>query len=309
MPGEDLGFISNPVNGLGIVRARTLLGNLRLWDIPRSENALNAVVKEIGISPIPGLYLLMDDRNEKRVYIGQTEDLHARLITHIKNPDVKIKNWQRVLLFNDGRNANQSDLNDENIRLALENYLVNLLKINRYEVVTLASRTPGLSSHQTILVKAFQQEINVLLSNKGKVNRFITGNRDDEVYLDDARKILIRRGYQIQHWTEKYAIINAQPVIIRPGSKKNKGWQVTFRGSKSLAQLQKGEGNLFMPRGKLVFLPLHVIADFVVSMDPDAFQRDTIDIFIRFDADKLALVYKRGETDITQYSIEPYLEN
>lgn len=37
MAREDLGYWSIPANGLGIVRARTLLGNLRLWDFPRSE--------------------------------------------------------------------------------------------------------------------------------------------------------------------------------------------------------------------------------------------------------------------------------
>lgn len=41
MTREDLGYWSIPTNGLGIVRARTLLGNLRLWDSPRSETALS----------------------------------------------------------------------------------------------------------------------------------------------------------------------------------------------------------------------------------------------------------------------------
>jgi hypothetical protein len=70
---EDLGFQSLPENGLKIVRSRTLLGNMRLWEIPRSEQALETVVEEIGRSPIPGLYVLLDERAEKRAYIGQTE--------------------------------------------------------------------------------------------------------------------------------------------------------------------------------------------------------------------------------------------
>jgi len=67
---EDLGFQSLPENGLKIVRSRTLLGNMRLWEIPRSEQALETVVEEIGRSPIPGLYVLLDERAEKRAYIG-----------------------------------------------------------------------------------------------------------------------------------------------------------------------------------------------------------------------------------------------
>lgn len=300
---DELGYISNPINGLGIVRARTLLGNLRLWDIPRSESALNTVISEIGVSPIPGIYILLD---EKKVYIGQSEDLQSRIQNHIKSPDIKIKGWNRGLLFNDGRNSSQSDFNDENIRLALENYLVDLFKLNRYMVMTSASRQPGLSPHQFLLVGAFQNEINILLSNKGKISRFISGKRDDEIFRDMARQILVKKKFQIQEWTEKYATINGQAVIIRPGSRKSKGWQVTFRGSKSLAQLEKGEGYLLMPRGKLVLLPLIEIKTLINSIDPNAFIRDTIDIFIRFDEDRLILAYKNGEKDITQYSVEPY---
>ena len=90
---EDLGFQSLPENGLKIVRSRTLLGNMRLWEIPRSEQALETVVEEIGRSPIPGLYVLLDERAEKRAYIGQTEDIRARLLNHIRAPEDKIRNY------------------------------------------------------------------------------------------------------------------------------------------------------------------------------------------------------------------------
>jgi hypothetical protein len=304
---DELGFLDSPINGLGIIRARTLLGNLRLWDIPRSEQALQMVIQEIGVSPIPALYILIDDRSEKKVYIGQSEDISARLTSHLKSADPKIKNWQRALILNDGRNASQSDLNDENIRLTLENYLVSLFKLNRYQVVTAVTRQPSLSSLEAIIVAAFRQEINILLSNKGRISRFLSGKRDDEFYLDKVRKILSRKGYQVDQWGEKYAMVNGKPVIIRPGSLKQKGWQVTFRGSKSLAQLKKGEGTLLMPRGQIVYLPLQEIADFIRDIDPQAFERDTLDIFIRFEEEQLWLVYKNGQKDITP-TIFPYSE-
>ena len=131
MESRNFGYLENPANSLDIIRARTLLGNLRLWDLPRREEALDIVINEIGHSPIPGIYLLFDERNEKKVYIGQSENLKNRMITHIASPEDKIKNWERVIIINDARNASQSDLNDENIRLILENYLVNLFKINK----------------------------------------------------------------------------------------------------------------------------------------------------------------------------------
>jgi hypothetical protein len=305
----DLGFLDNPVNGLGIVRARTLLGNLRLWDIPRSEQALQAVIQEIGFPHIPALYLLIDDRAEKKVYIGQSEDIQTRLLSHLRNPDPKIKHWQRALIFNDGRNASQSDLNDENIRLTLEHYLVSLFKINRYQVVTSATRQPSLSSLEKIITSAYQQEINLLLSNKGKITRILSGKKDDEVFLDEVRSILTRKGYQIDKWGEKYAAINGKMVIIRPGSWKSKGWQVTFRGSRSLARLGTGDGYLLMPRGSLLLLPLEEVANFITSIDPRAFERDTIDIFVRFDEEHLWLVYKKGQKEITSFSVLPYRED
>lgn len=307
MTRDDLGYWSIPANGLGIVRARTLLGNLRLWDFPRSEAALMQVIQEISQAPIPGVYVLLEERPNKRVYIGQTENLANRLATHIKTPEAKVKHWQRTLLFSDGRSAPQSDLTEENVRLALENYLVQLFKINRYEVVTLASRAPALSPQQTVLVNAYREEINLLLSNKGKVTRFISGARDDEVFLEDVRKILLRRGHVIRQWGALYGVVDGQPVIIRAGSRKEKGWQVTFRGSKSLAELKRGNGYLLMPRGKVLLLPLSEILDLVSSTDAQALNRDTVDIFIRFEDERILLIYKQSQKDITSYSVEPYI--
>lgn len=303
---NDYGFINNPENGLGIVRARTMLGNLRLWDMPRSEQALKQVIDEIGKSPLPGLYMLFDERSEKKVYIGQTENLEARLQTHMKTPEEKIKHWDRVFLINDARNASQSDLNDENIRLILEDYLVQLFKLNRYAVVTSATRVPGLSATQTALSNSFKEEINILLSNKGKIAKFIRHRQDDEVFLDEARKILQQKGWQIQTWGASYATINGETTIIRPGSEKPKGWQVTFRGSKSLQSLKDGQGYLLMPRGKLLMIPLAEIKQFLASTPENPFARDTIDIFIRFDESRIVLIYKNAELDVTQYSVQPY---
>jgi len=303
---DEYGFLADPVNGLGIIRARTLLGNLRLWEIPRSEQALDIVIDEIGRSPIPGLYMLFDERNAKKVYVGETEDVKGRLRTHSKAPEDKIKNWETAIIINDGRNATQSDFNEENMRLVLEDYLVKLFKLNRYNVVTSSSRKPSLGSTKQALCNSFKEEIAVLLSKKNKITRFITERADDEVYLDEARKILERNRWSIQEWGAQYAVINNEPTIIRPGSPKRKGWQVTFRGSKSLASLSSGNGYLLMPRGKVLLIPLVKIKNLVLSVDGEAFTRDTVDIFIRFDDARIVLVYKNQETDITEHSVQPY---
>jgi len=213
MESRVFGYLDNPANGLDIVRARTLVGNLRLWDIPRSEKALDIVIDEIGHSPIPGIYLLFDERNTKKVYVGQSENLKSRLYTHMKSPGDKIKNWDRAIIINDARNASQSDLNDENIRLCLENFLVNLFKINRYTVATTSSRSPSLSSTQITLVNSFKEELIVLLSRKSKITKILTERGDDEIYNDEVRKILERKGYRVDKWGKVEAVVDNKKLL------------------------------------------------------------------------------------------------
>jgi hypothetical protein len=306
---RDFGYLDNPANGLDIIRSRTLVGNLRIWDIPRSEEALDIVISEIGHTLIPGLYLLFDERNEKKVYIGQSENLKNRLTTHIKSPEDKIKNWERAIIINDARNSSQSDLNDENIRLILENYLINLFKINRYKVTTISSRAPSLSATQKALVNSFKAELIVLLTRKSKITKVLTERGDDEVYNDEVLKKLKNKGYRIDKWGKIEAIVNEQQTFIRPGSLKPKGWQVTFRGNKPESFktcLEQGKGYLLMPRGPILMTPLNEIRDFISGNDKKAFKRDTIDIFVRFDEEKIVIVYKSAEKDITNNAILPF---
>lgn len=305
----DFGYIDNPANGLGIIRARTLIGNLRLWDFPRSERALETIHQEIGVEPIPGLYMLFDEHGEKRVYIGQSENLKARIISHIRSPDDKIKGWNRAIIINDGRSAVQSDLNDENIRLSLEYFLVQLFKLNRYKVLTTASRSPSISSTQKTLLDVFKQEITILLSRKSKINKFFTERGDDEVHNDEVRKTLIRKGFSISKWGKVEAIVNGKLTFLRPGSPKSIGWQVTFRGAKPdsfKSRLQEGDGFLLVPRGPILLIPLSDVAELIRKVDNQAFERDTIDIFVRFNDNNIVLHYKREELDVTIYALDKY---
>ncbi len=309
MDARQFGYLENPANCLDIIRARTLLGNLRLWDIPRKEEALDIVINEIGHSPIPGIYMLFDERSEKKVYIGQTENLKSRLSVHFSSPEDKIKNWERCIIINDARNASQSDLNDENIRLVLESYLVNLFKINRYKVMTITSRLPGLRATQMMLVNSFKDEIIVLLTRKSKITKVLTERGDDEVYNDEVKRTLELKRHKIDVWGKVEAQVDGKKTFIRPGSRKPKGWQVTFRGEKSEGfkkHLELGDGFLLMPRGPILLIPLKVILDLIKKNDPRAFERDTIDVFVRFDEKQIFLVYKDTEINVTSYTVLSY---
>ena len=61
-----------------------------------------------------------------------------------------------------------------------------------------------------------------------------------------------------------------------------------------------------MPRGPILLIPLNIIRDFIKKIDKKAFERDTIDIFLRFDAKQIFVVYKSSEIDVTSYSVITY---
>jgi hypothetical protein len=63
-----------------------------------------------------------------------------------------------------------------------------------------------------------------------------------------------------------------------------------------------------MPRGPILLIPLNIIRDFVKKIDSNAFERDTIDIFLGFDVDEkqIFVVYKNSELDVTSYSVRSY---
>ena len=61
-----------------------------------------------------------------------------------------------------------------------------------------------------------------------------------------------------------------------------------------------------MPRGPILLIPLNGLRDFVLGKDKDAFKRDTIDIFVRFDEKRIAIVYKNAEKDVTDNAIQSF---
>lgn len=303
MSGREYGYQENPANGLGIVRARTQLGNLRSWDIPRTERALEKVTRELGGLPMPGLYMLF---HEKKVYIGESMDIPVRVRNHMSMPDGKIRHWDRAILINDGRTDAQSDLNDENIRLALEHYLITLFKINSYKVVS-QGRTPSLNPSQILLVDAYKDELNILLTRKSKISKMLHERGEDEVYSDEVCKMLRYRGHNVDTWGKVEATVNGQLTFIRAGSPKRDRWQITFRGSKAdsfKTRLKTGDGFLLVPRGPILLIPLAAIKELIT--DTGAFERDTIDVFVRFDEDKIVVSYKRQEVEVTEYSLSPW---
>ncbi|MCJ7433884.1 MAG: hypothetical protein MUO77_10390 [Anaerolineales bacterium] len=237
--------------------------SLSSWEFPRSSKALQTLNNELGKLCFPSIYILLDTKANK-VYISESKNIVKHLTLHTNVPKYEIKNWDRAIIINDGHNSRFSNLNDKNIRLYLINYLVDLFRINKYKVVTDSTRTPNLGSIQLTHAKSFRQEILILLSRKNKITKSLSESPDAEVYSDDAKKLLERTKHIVKNWGKYEAVVDGCKSIIRPGSKKEKGWQVTFRGSTSLSSLENGDGFLIMPRGKVLLIPLNDIKRFCI---------------------------------------------
>lgn len=294
---DKFGYHQDLKNGDGIIRARTT-GHLRSWDIPRTLHALEILKKEWGNLEYPGIYILFDSSGRK-VYIGEAKDICNRLKTHLSSPEDKIKDWNRAVVINDGRSAMQSDFNDSVIRKSLELYLIYLFKANRYTVVAQGEPQKH-NPHQKSMIQAFKDEFDYLLMKKNCITKLIEKPGQEEILRDDLKKILESKSYKLKEWGAYEAVINGEKVYIRPGSKKQKGWQITFR-DKFKRTLQGGEGTLLVPRDGILFIPFHEIQKVIV--DDSKYKQNTIDIYINFKEDTIELTYTTNTIDVTHFRL------
>ena len=300
MFNSDIGYHEDPRNHSGIIRARTTK-QIRSWEIPRAIKALEVLNSELGKIEFPGIYILFEGEN--KVYIGEAKNIYNRLKTHITQPEDKIKNWDKAIIINDGRPATQSDFNDGVVRKALELYLIRLFKANRYSVVA-QGESQKLNAMQRFLVNSLEDELNFFLFKKNIITKVLEERGQEEIFGDELKKILERSGRKVQKWGRYEAIVDNEKVFIRPGSKKPKGWQITFRGRKPgsfIDSLQKGNGYLLVSRDGVLLIPLIEVQK--VIKDETAYDQDTIDIWIVFGEDKVTLSYKKNIIDVTNFRL------
>lgn len=296
---QNIGFYEEPPNGNGIVRARTT-GQIRSWDMPRSQKALERFNAEIGKAEFPGVYILLS--KNRKVYVGEAKSLYERVKTHMATPDDKIKEWDRVVMINDGRPATQSDFNDTVVRRALEIYLCRLLKANKCTVVSQGEQqTPN--AHQKHAVDSLIVEINTFLQKKNLITKVLEERGQEEVYTDELKKLLQKVGKKVSDWKASEVKIDGIKTFIRPGSKKPRGWQITIRGRKLgsfIDCFKRGDGYLLVNRDGVILIPLTEVQK--VIKDKNTYDQDTIDIWIMF-GDQITLRYKDETLDITKFRL------
>ncbi len=296
---ESLGYSESPKNGLNIIRARTT-GQLRLWKIPRDQQAVEALYAEFGRQDFPGLYILLD---KKKAYVGETKNLYNRMSTHVKTPERKIEGWAEAIIISDGRIATLSDFNDTVVRLALEYHINMLLKSNRFELKSQTEeQTPTASQMQTI--RQLQKEIEFILLRQTIIQKLPSKIGLEEILPDALKKILIKKGHAVDEksWSAKEATVDKNKVFIRPGSEKKKGWQITFRDLFKKA-LQDRKGFLLIPRGGVFLIPLSEVR--AVIPEDSVFKQNTIDLYVNYELDgKVSISYKKNSKDITDFNIQ-----
>ncbi len=297
---KEIGYYEDPRNGDGIIRARTTR-QIRSWEIPRSLKVLEVLNNELGKIEFPGLYILFEGKN--KVYIGEAKSIYNRLKSHMTHPEDKIKEWDGAIIINDGRPATQSDFNDSVVRKSLELYLIKLFKANKYTVVA-QGEPQKLNAMQKFLVNSLVEELNFFLLKKNLITKVLEERGQEEVFGDELKRILVRAGKKIEKWGKYEAIIDGEKVFIRPGSKKPKGWQITFRGRKPgsfIDSLHKGKGYLLISRDGVLLIPLKEVQK--VIRDDTVYQQDTIDIWIVFTEEKVTLSYKKNKIEVTKFKL------
>jgi hypothetical protein len=295
-----LGFSEDPKNGAGIVRSRTT-GQIRAWDIPKSLKAIQAFYEENFRAPMPGLYILLVPKT--KVYVGEAKSLYDRLKQHAQSPEDKFKDWNKAILISDGRLASQSSFNDEAVRHEIETYLINLLKQNNYQVLS-QGQAQTLNANQKAFVDYLLPELNYFLQRKTIITRLLDLKGQERIYSDAIAKALKSNGYKVGKVGASEAEVNGEKAFIRPGSRKPKGWQITIRGGKPgsfLDCFRKAEGYLIVPRGKVLVIPLAEVQK--VVLEKAAYKRDTVDVWVNFEEDKVTLSYKSEVLDISQFRL------
>ncbi len=296
MGEKPLGYIQEPKNANGIIRSKTT-ARLMAWELGRSLRQLEKINnEEWNKLEFPSIYILFE---KKKVYIGEAKCIYTRTKNHISAPEDKIKNWDKILIINDGRPATLSDMNDIIVRRYIEYYLINLFKLNKYRIVSQGSHQ-SVTSIQKTIVDGLINELNFLLHKTNFITKLLYEAGEEEVHIDELEKLVKKSGRKIEKWSAYYAVIEGEDVFIRHGSSKKKGWQITLRDVFKDA-VKSGKGALLVRRGKVPFIPFTEIQKVIIC--PEKYDQNTIDVYIQFTEESVILSYMDKSIDVSPFCL------
>ncbi len=282
----------------GLIRARTKLGQLRLWRFPREGVKRVNGLDFAGPLEHPGLYILYD-RNTRQAYVGETSDLRGRLETHYQKGPKELKDWTDAIVINDGRSYAQSIFRSD-VRSYLEKRLISHISSGGiYQVVNKVRGEPRLDVGTKVLAEKLDEELLFVLEKIGFAKilpKMIVP--EDYVSVDDVKSMLEAKGYKCK-LGEKEGIVDGERAYIRPGSKKRKGWQITIRG-KFIQDARSGKGYLIVNRGNCFLIPLAKLKDWLGNK----LNTVTRDIYIRLDEKMVYCTKDLEPLDISEFQLK-----
>lgn len=293
---QEYGWEDDPADSKGVIRSRTKIGQLRLWTFPRTT-VRHVNTLDFAGSDHPGLYILRKS-GTKKVYVGESNDLRARLETHAKNGPKELKDWDTVTIINDGRNYLQSLLTDTTIRLFLEKRLIDHLQNGKIcQVVNFMRKPPNISLNMLTITSHLDPELQFTLLKRGLIEQkpITVEVPQDVLEVSQIEQVLSAQGKDCK-LQEKNGTLDGKKVFVRPGSDKPRGWQITIRG-KFLKAVKAEDCYVLINRGYGYLIPSKVLN----AWQAGQLSLDTRDIYVRLDEEK---AYSKKETE--PLNISPY---
>lgn len=293
MEGDDLvategsgatkfGWDHDPGDPHGVVRARTKLGQFRIWRLPRVRVPGTFEEDMGGGRAYPGLYILIDQK-AKRAYVGESSDLKDRVLGHCARPPMKeLAEFDLVYLMNDGRSYAHSVFTEETLRKQLEYGTIELLSSqSSFEVLNTVHTEQRLASTQRTLFQHLAEELGFVLHEL----RLTTGLPPPPIDDSEIPIKSLSNAFPGKHLEVKgsYAgVMGKEPVFISKPGWKPKGLQFTIRASERFkGALAADQGYLCIRRGPGYLIPLSKIKQWLGERLEKAIQEDgTVDIFL-----------------------------
>jgi hypothetical protein len=281
-----------------LIRARTKLGQLRVWRFPKEGVKQVNGLDFAGPLEHPGLYILYE-KNRRQAYVGETSDLKGRLETHYQKGPKELEDWTDTVVINDGRSYAQSIFRSD-LRAYLEKRLIDHVVSSKiYHVVNKVKGEPRLDVGTKVLADKLDEELVFVLEKIGFAKIIPKVVVQEEVIsVADVKIMLETKGYTCE-LREKEGRIDGEKAYIRPGSRKHRGWQITLRGE-FIQDARNGKGYLIVNRGNCFLVPLAKLKEWLGSK----LDTTTRDIYIRFDEKKVYSTRELEPLNISGFQIK-----
>lgn len=289
------GWEEDPPDGL-ITRARTKLGQLRIWHFQKDGITQVNGLDFAGPLSHPGIYILYQDE-EKSAYIGETSDLRKRLGARYRGGPRELRNWSHVIVLNDGRSYAQSIFTNATLRTFLEKSVIqHISEGGLYHVVNKVKEKPQLSVAIKVIAENLDRELLYILEKMRFVKPGVEpATLEEQILHPQLRKMLEKNGYHIKRIVRDRWIVDGKTFFERSGTApraSERGWHITLR-IKPRETIWKEEGALLISRGLGYLIPAKQLKDWLRDeLWPIKPGKEAIDIYADLRTEHL--LYKVG---------------